>query len=96
MSNVIAAPAQPVGLSPNQVRSEVTGHNVRYVLAVGLAGAIAALVAVGGYFGGWFYEPSLTADFQGEDFIDHTTLLIIIILILLLFGGGWYGRGRWF
>jgi hypothetical protein len=54
MSNVIAPPAPPVGRSTNQARSGVTGHNVRYVLGLGLAGAIAALIVVGAYFGAGF------------------------------------------
>ncbi len=54
MSYPIAAPAHPVGISTNHARSGVTGHNVRYVLGFGLAGAIAALVAVGVYFGAGF------------------------------------------
>lgn len=38
-------------LSEDAVRSGVTGHNVRYVLAAGLTGVVAAFAAVAIYFG---------------------------------------------
>lgn len=37
-------------ISAVDAREGVTGHNVRYVLGFGLAGAILALIAVGAYF----------------------------------------------
>ena len=44
---------QPVPVNKNTIRTRggVTGHNVRYVLAFGLAGIIIAFVALGLYFG---------------------------------------------
>lgn len=54
MSYPIAAPAQPVAITTNRGRAGVTGHNVRYVLGSGLAGTIAALIAVGTYLGAGF------------------------------------------
>jgi hypothetical protein len=45
---------RPIDKSTNQARAGVTGHHVRYVLGVGLAGAIAALILVAAYFGAWF------------------------------------------
>ena len=38
-------------ISDDAARGGVTGHNVRYVLAFGLTGIIAAFAAVGVYFG---------------------------------------------
>jgi hypothetical protein len=44
---------QPVPVNTNTIRTRggVTGHNVRYVLAFGLAGIIIAFAIVGLYFG---------------------------------------------
>jgi uncharacterized membrane protein len=42
---------QPVEVTQDDARAGVTGHNVRYVLAFGLGGVIAAFVAIGIYFG---------------------------------------------
>jgi hypothetical protein len=41
---------RPKTISTVDAREGVTGHNVRYVLGLGLAGAILALIAVGVYF----------------------------------------------
>lgn len=40
------AERRPTKIPAGQARQGVTGHNVRYVLAIGLAGAIAAMVLV--------------------------------------------------
>lgn len=37
---------RPVEIPASQARQGVTGHNVRYVLAIGLAGAIAAMALI--------------------------------------------------
>lgn len=41
----------PVNVSKTRARGGVTGHNVRYVLAFGLAGVVIAFVALGLYYG---------------------------------------------
>jgi len=41
----------PVVLSEDAARSGVTGHNVHYVLAFGLAGIIIAFLVIATYFG---------------------------------------------
>jgi hypothetical protein len=46
------------GKSTTKARAGVTGHNVRYVLGFGLVGVIAALIAVGFYFGADFRNSS--------------------------------------
>jgi hypothetical protein len=69
MRNPPTDPAQPVGKSTTKARAGVTGHNVRYVLGVGLAGAIAALIAVGVYFGADFQNSS-TPDPQAQAVTD--------------------------
>ena len=40
-----------VSISDDEVRSGVTGHNVRYVLAFGLTGVILAFAGIAVYFG---------------------------------------------
>ncbi len=40
-----------VSLTDEEVRSGVTGHNVRYVLAFGMIGVIAAFTAIAAYYG---------------------------------------------
>lgn len=40
-----------VNIAKTKARGGVTGHNVRYVPAFGLAGVIIAFVALGLYFG---------------------------------------------
>lgn len=42
---------RPVIISDDDVRGGVTGHNVRYVLAFGMTGVIAAFAAIAIYFG---------------------------------------------
>lgn len=41
----------PIEISGDEARSGVTGHNVRYVLAFGMTGVIAAFAAIAIYFG---------------------------------------------
>ena len=41
----------PVKVSKTKARGGVTGHNVRYVLAFGLLGVVAAFIALGIYYG---------------------------------------------
>jgi hypothetical protein len=41
---------RPITRTTVEAREGVTGHNVRYVLMFGLAGAVLALMAVGVYF----------------------------------------------
>ena len=41
----------PVVKSTDDARAGVTGHGVRYVLGIGLAGAVLAFVVLGVYFG---------------------------------------------
>jgi hypothetical protein len=47
MNTQIDVPPAPKILLADQVRQGVTGHNVRYVLGFGLAGAIIGLVLIG-------------------------------------------------
>jgi len=54
---------RPVTLSTDEARSGVTGHNVRYVLAFGLAGSLIAFVAIGLYFGYGTLTKTLVAFF---------------------------------
>jgi uncharacterized BrkB/YihY/UPF0761 family membrane protein len=43
--------SHPTLISDDDARAGVTGHNVRYVLAFGLTGVIAAFAAIAIYFG---------------------------------------------
>ena len=51
MSEAAGALVQPVSISTTKARGGVTGHQVRYVLAFGLAGIIITFIAIGLYFG---------------------------------------------
>ena len=47
----------PVVLSEKRARAGVTGHHVRYVLALGLAGSIIAGIVIGLNYGyGWLAQ----------------------------------------
>ena len=47
MNTQINVPPAPTILLTDQARQGVTGHNVRYVLGFGLAGAVVGLVLIG-------------------------------------------------
>jgi len=47
MNTQIDVPPAPTILLTDQARQGVTGHNVRYVLGFGLAGAVIGLVLIG-------------------------------------------------
>ena len=53
MSEDAGVPPQPVIKNTSRARGGVTGHNVRYVLAFGLAGTIIAFIVIALYFGGF-------------------------------------------
>jgi hypothetical protein len=55
MTGETAAPPEPAKKKKKntvRTRGAVTGHNVRYVLAFGLAGVIIAFIVIALYFGG--------------------------------------------
>jgi hypothetical protein len=47
MNTLIDEPPVPTILPTDQARQGVTGHNVRYVLGVGLTGAVIGFVVIG-------------------------------------------------
>jgi hypothetical protein len=47
MNTQIDVPPAPTILLTDQARQGVTGHNVRYVLGFGLAGAVIGLMLIG-------------------------------------------------
>jgi hypothetical protein len=47
MNTIIDLPLAPTVLPTDQARQGVTGHNVRYVLGFGLAGAVISFVLIG-------------------------------------------------
>jgi hypothetical protein len=51
MSEDAGVPPQPAIKNTIRARGGVTGHNVRYVLAFGLAGTIIAFIVIALYFG---------------------------------------------
>ena len=51
----------PIVISDDDARGGVTGHNVRYVLAFGLTGVIAAFAAIAIYFGFDRIQDSISA-----------------------------------
>jgi hypothetical protein len=70
----------PVVLSGDKARAGVTGHHVRYVLALGLAGSILAFTVIGLYFG---YGRLTQMISQMSTQIDLTTLVSYAIMIAL-------------
>jgi len=52
MSGDAGAQTPPIKKNTIRTRGGVTGHNVRYVLAFGLAGIIIAFIVIRLYFGG--------------------------------------------
>jgi len=52
MSSDVDVHPVPVNKNTIRTRGGVTGHNVRYVLAFGLAGIIIAFIVIRLYFGG--------------------------------------------
>lgn len=69
-----------VVLSGDKARAGVTGHHVRYVLALGLAGSILAFTVIGLYFG---YGRLTQMISQMSTQIDLTTLVSYAIMIAL-------------
>jgi len=57
MADEVDAP-NPTIKSTTKAGAGVTGHNVRYVLAFGLAGAIIAFLIIGLYFYGVQFYPT--------------------------------------
>ena len=53
MSDDAGVPPQPAIENTIRGRGGVTGNNVRYVLAFGLAGTIIAFIVIALYFGGF-------------------------------------------
>lgn len=51
MTDETGAPPKPVKKNTVRTRGAGTGHNVRYVLAFGLAGVIIAFIVIALYFG---------------------------------------------
>jgi hypothetical protein len=47
MNTMIDMPPAPTVLTTDQARQGVTGHNVRYVLGFGLAGAAISVAVIG-------------------------------------------------
>jgi len=70
----------PVVISGNKARGGVTGHNVRYVLALALAGSIIAFVVIGLYF---YYGKLIQTISQKSTRTDPTTLVSYAIPIAL-------------
>jgi uncharacterized membrane protein len=82
-----------VTISDDEVRSGVTGHNVRYVLAFGMTGVILAFAAIAVYFGYDALHARLTTALAHSPFefvraiaAYAVTLLVGAIAIGLLLG----------
>lgn len=58
-----------VSLTDDEARSGVTGHNVRYVLAFGMTGVIAAFVGIAIYFGFDALQDRLSTAFAQSPFV---------------------------
>lgn len=57
-----------VSLTDDEARSGVTGHNVRYVLAFGMTGVVAAFAAIAIYFGFDALQERISAAFSQSPF----------------------------
>ena len=55
---------EPITVTDDDARGGVTGHHVRYVLAYGLAGIVAAFAVIGLYFG---YDRLIDSISQSRD-----------------------------
>lgn len=73
-----------VSLTDEEARSGVTGHNVRYVLAFGMTGVIAAFTAIAIYFGFDGLQAWLARTIPDSPF--HILHALAAFAILVLFG----------
>jgi hypothetical protein len=80
---------QHLVISTDDARSGVTGHNVRYVLALSMTGVIAAFAAIGIYFGFDAISQRLSAAFarQPWEILQSMAPNAAIILAGAIVGG---------
>ena len=74
--------AQGSVLSRDEARAGVTGHNVRYVLAFGLAGCVIAFIGIVLYFGHGRLTETLAGIFATPGTLAERLLLYAIPLVL--------------
>jgi Hypoxia induced protein conserved region len=83
---------EPVILSETEARAGVTGHHVRHVLAFGLAGSIAAFLAIAVYFGHDRLAQAITelgARMESGMFATYALLLALAVVVIVLLLGLW-------
>lgn len=87
--------SHPIVISDDDARGGVTGHNVRYVLAFGLTGVIAAFAAIAIYFGFDRIQESISAALAQNpsdvvrDVAPYATIALIAAIGAGLFLGLW-------
>lgn len=82
-------------LTDNEARAGVTGHNVRYVLAFGMAGVIAAFASIAIYFGFDRFQNAFFAALAQSPAEVLRTLLPYAAILLLGAVAGWVFYGTW-
>jgi len=86
---------RPVILSTDEARSGVTGHNVRYVLAFGMAGSLIAFIAIVIYFGYGRLTQTLAGIFAVPGTLTEQLLLYIVVPLSLAAVGTVLLLGLW-
>jgi len=83
--------AQGSVLSRDEARAGVTGHNVRYVLAFGLAGCVIAFIGIVLYFGHGRLTETLAGIFAtpGERLLLYAIPLVLAAVATVLLLGLW-------
>lgn len=93
--------APHIEISEDAARGGVTGHNVRYVLAFGLTGIIAAFAAIGLYFGFDRIETAIAEGFARHpwqsirDFAPYAGIIAAGAILAGLLLGAWNALWGW-
>ena len=79
----------PAVISKNEARAGVTGHNVRYVLAFGLAGSIIAFAFIGLYFGYGKLTQIMSTWIDPTTLVSYAVIIALAVVATVLLLGLW-------